>query len=130
YQFLPCQPATLPFVVSAYDPPQRPEHVAHPNGAVSVACVRMGVAAEDRVRFDALISEDRWLSREPATRTGVLAVELNGLKDELDGDKLHGAVLVPCEASTPLHARPAPASSAASATLLDQPKETAWLKIS
>ncbi|GAA1880359.1 VOC family protein [Streptantibioticus ferralitis] len=91
YQFLAPRPSRLPFVVSAYDPPQRPAHVVHPNGAHGIARVRMGVADADRRCFDALIGEDRWLAVEPAPRTGLLGVELAGLKADLDPDKLHGA---------------------------------------
>jgi Glyoxalase-like domain len=131
YQFLACHPAMLPFVVSAYDPPQRPARVVHRNGAASVARVRMGVAAADRATFDALVPHDRWLSPEPATRTHVLAVELDGLADELDRDKLHGAVLVPSRKSPPLRAHSAaaePAASPTASTALRRPH--AWLKTS
>ncbi|MFJ7243056.1 VOC family protein [Kitasatospora sp. NPDC098652] len=93
YQFLAPRPAGLPFVVSAYDPPQRPARTAHPNGARGVARVRLGVAAADRPRYDALIGADPWLAVEPAPRTGVIAVELAGLERELDQGKLHGAIL-------------------------------------
>ncbi|MGN9841245.1 VOC family protein [Nonomuraea sp. H19] len=93
YQFLASSPAELPFVVSAYDPPQRPERVVHPNGARGVARVRMGVSAADRASFDALVGEGRWLSAEPAATTGVLGVELHGLAADLDPRRLHGAVL-------------------------------------
>ncbi len=91
YQFLAPRPARLPFVVSAYDPPQRPAHVVHPNGAQGIARVRMGVTDADRGSFDALIGEDRWLAVEPAAHTGLLGVELAGLKADLDPGKLHGA---------------------------------------
>jgi Glyoxalase-like domain len=93
YQFLTPRPARLPFVVSAYDPPQRPAQVRHPNGALGIARVRFGVCEADRPAFDALIGRDRWLSPEPAERTGVLAVELDGLAAELDAARLHGTVL-------------------------------------
>ncbi|KPC62729.1 hypothetical protein ADL29_18385 [Streptomyces chattanoogensis] len=100
YQFLAPRPASLPFVVSAYDPPQRPAQVTHANGAKGIARVRMGVADADRSSFDALIGDhDRWLTVEPAARTGVLAVELDGLESELDTDKLHGGALIASPAS-------------------------------
>ncbi|TMC12765.1 MAG: VOC family protein [Chloroflexi bacterium] len=40
YQYLMPHSARLPFVVSAYDPPQRPEAVTHPNGASPAGCAR------------------------------------------------------------------------------------------
>ncbi|MFC9331199.1 VOC family protein [Kitasatospora sp. NPDC057015] len=93
YQYLASRPAGLPFVVSAYDPPQRPARVVHANGARAVARVRMGVAPADRARYAALVGEDRWLSAVPAATTGVLDVELEGLSGPLDPRKLHGALL-------------------------------------
>ncbi|MFF2146204.1 VOC family protein [Kitasatospora sp. NPDC058190] len=92
YQFLAPRPARLPFVVSAYDPPQRPARIAHPNGAEAVSRVRMGVAAADRPAFDALVGEDRRLAVEPAAHTAVLGVELAGLAADLEPARLHGAV--------------------------------------
>lgn len=91
YQFLTPRPARLPFVVSAYDPPQRPAQVVHPNGVRRIANVRMGVADVDRRSFEALIGPDRWLTVEPAPQTGLLGVELAGLTTDLDPARLHGA---------------------------------------
>jgi catechol 2,3-dioxygenase-like lactoylglutathione lyase family enzyme len=95
YQFLCPRPHRLPFVVSAYDPPQRPAQVEHPNGVCGIAQVRMGVEAADRPVFDALIGGDRRLTAEPAPVTGLLGVQLDGLTGELDPDKLHGAAFDP-----------------------------------
>ncbi|MBB6569660.1 hypothetical protein HPO96_09650 [Kribbella sandramycini] len=78
YQFLAPAPAGLPFIVSSYDPPQRPAEIAHPNGAKSVARIRFGVAAQDRAGLEALIGPDPWLDVVPAEQTGVQSVELNG----------------------------------------------------
>lgn len=96
YQFLTARPARLPFVVSAYDPPQRPAAVHHPNGARRITRVRLGVADADRAAFDALaahLEPGGPLAVEPAAQTGVVAVELAGLTGLLDTAKLHGAVL-------------------------------------
>ncbi|MFJ1729959.1 VOC family protein [Streptomyces sp. NPDC088254] len=96
YQFLAARPARLPFVVSAYDPPQRPAAVHHPNGARRITRVRMGVADHDRAAFDALTAHvrgDGLLAVEGAEHTGVIAAELDGLTRPLDPTRLHGAVL-------------------------------------
>ncbi|MFJ8313366.1 MULTISPECIES: VOC family protein [unclassified Streptomyces] len=97
YQFLAARPARLPFVVSAYDPPQRPAAVHHPNGARRITRVRLGVADHDRGAFDALaahVERDGPITVEAAQDTGVVAVELDGLTGSLDPAKLHGAVLM------------------------------------
>lgn len=93
YEFLATRPAGMPFVVSAYDPPQRPGHVEHANGARGIHRVRLGVADTDRGVLDALVPDDPHLEIVAGPVTGVLGVELDGLTDELDAAKLHGAAL-------------------------------------
>lgn len=83
YQFMSPRPAVLPFVVSSYDPPQRPASITHPNGATGVEAVHFGVRPEHRADYDRLIGEDRWLRPRAATTTGVLEVELAGLTTPL-----------------------------------------------
>lgn len=83
YQFMSPRPAVLPFVVSSYDPPQRPDGVTHPNGATGVQAVHYGIRPEHRADYDRLIGQDRWLRPQPATTTGVLEVELAGLTTPL-----------------------------------------------
>ncbi|WP_037807425.1 VOC family protein [Streptomyces sp. NRRL S-1448] len=97
YRFLATRPARLPFVVSAYDPPQRPSEVRHPNGATHISVVRLGIADHDRAAFDALaghLTEAGPLLIEQAPHTGVLGVELAGAGDHLDPGRLHGATFV------------------------------------
>ncbi len=93
YQFIAPRPTQLPFVVSSYDPPQRPAQITHRNGARGITTVRFGVSEADRRTFDALIGADAWLATEDALQTGVIAVEIAGLEGELDPARLHGAVL-------------------------------------
>ncbi|MGW3974354.1 VOC family protein [Streptomyces ardesiacus] len=96
YQFLATRPARLPFVVSSYDPPQRPAAVHHPNGARRIGRVRFGVSDRDRAAFDKLaahLDPDGPLTVEAAPATGVVAVELEGLNTPLDSAKVHGAAL-------------------------------------
>ncbi len=93
YQLLSPGPATLPFVASAYDPPQRPRQVKHANGALEVTTVRLGVSAGDRPAYDALAPEDPWLRVEATGESRVISVAIRGLRDQLDPARLHGAVL-------------------------------------
>lgn len=95
YQFLAARPVDLPFVVSAYDPPQKPKSIAHANGANGISRVRVGVVGRDRAAFQAIADTSRWFAIEQADQTGVLGVELDGLTAELDPGKLHGAILSP-----------------------------------
>ncbi|MFI9324527.1 VOC family protein [Kitasatospora aureofaciens] len=85
----------LPFIVTPYDPPQHPARAEHANGASGLHRVRMGVRAEDAEAFRLIVGDDPTFVVEPASTTGVLGIELDGLRDELDQHLLHGAVLGP-----------------------------------
>lgn len=99
YEFLATRPAGMPLVVSAYDPPQRPASIVHPNGARGIGRVRFAVSATARPVMDLLTGDDPYLTVVPAATTEVLGVELEGLQTDLDLAKLHGAVLGPMTTS-------------------------------
>lgn len=100
YEFLATRPGGLPFVVSAYDPPQRPERIVHPNGARRIGRVRLDVTAADRPVLERLVGGDPHLELTSAATTVVRGVTLDGLAGELDAAKLHGAVLTPTTPTT------------------------------
>jgi Glyoxalase-like domain len=95
YEFLAIRPVGLPFVVSAYDPPQRPQRIVHPNGARGIRRVRRDVAAADRPALERLVGGDPHLELVSAATTIVRGVTLDGLIEDLDTARLHGAVLIP-----------------------------------
>jgi hypothetical protein len=99
YEFLATHPVGLPLVVSAYDPPQRPASIVHPNGARGIGRVRFAVADAERPVMDLLIGDDPYLTVVPGATGEVLGVELEGLRTELDPAKLHGALLGPMTTS-------------------------------
>lgn len=85
----------LPFVVTPYDPPQHPEAAEHPNGALGVTAVEVGVAPGSRAAFSALTGDDPLYRVRTAPATGVLSLEIAGLSAPPDPALLHGARLVP-----------------------------------
>ncbi|WP_019548766.1 VOC family protein [Streptomyces sulphureus] len=98
YQFLAASPDRLPFVVSSYDPPQRPLGIRHANGARRISAVHMEVAEADRPAFDtmthaAALPADDVLRVASGPRTRVVSVELSGLTDPVPDTPVHGAVL-------------------------------------
>ncbi|MBN3527029.1 VOC family protein [Paenibacillus apiarius] len=99
YSLFATEPIGLPFVVSAYDPPQRPEKIEHPNGATGVEWVRMEVAEHHLRSFQALSAGDKWLKTESASQTRVLEVCLAGLNKNLDAKLLHGAAFTTTSSS-------------------------------
>ncbi|MEV5826848.1 VOC family protein [Spirillospora sp. NPDC052242] len=101
YEFLATHPIGLPIVVSAYDPPQRPAGIVHPNGARGIGRVRFGAADAELPALERLIGDDPYLTVVPAATSEVLGVELVGLQEDLDPAKLHGAVLSRATTSKP-----------------------------
>jgi len=97
YSFFSPEPVGLPFVVSAYDPPQRPEKIKHPNGASGVEWLKMEVAESQLRQFQTLSKGDKWLKVESSSQTRVLEVGLSGLEKNFDSGYLHGAVFTTTE---------------------------------
>ncbi|MBB5158994.1 hypothetical protein BJ970_006593 [Saccharopolyspora phatthalungensis] len=95
YQMSAPRPAALPFVVSSYDPPQRPRRTEHPNGATGISAVHYGIRPQHRAHYDRLIGPDPWLRPRASPVTGVLTVELDGLAGPLDPELTNGVALVP-----------------------------------
>ncbi|TXC99827.1 VOC family protein [Streptomyces sp. ISID311] len=89
----------LPFLVTPYDPPQHPAGVRHPNGAQAITRVVLGVRPADLPAVRRLADDAPELLLEEAPVTGVRAVHLAGLTDPLDPALLHGAVLLPADAT-------------------------------
>ncbi|ANN15962.1 hypothetical protein SD37_10125 [Amycolatopsis orientalis] len=83
-----------PFLVPPYEPPQHPEKVVHANGAEAVSRVIVDVASADSAAFDRLTAGGEFELRT-ADVTAIRAVELAGLKAELDPALLHGACFLP-----------------------------------
>jgi hypothetical protein len=93
YALFAPEPVVLPFVVSRYDPPQRPARISHPNGASGIQWVKMGIPEENSHHFQTLTRGDTWLKTAPSLQTGVIEVALKGLKKtNLNPERLHGAV--------------------------------------
>ncbi|MBD8499356.1 VOC family protein [Paenibacillus arenosi] len=84
----------LPFMVSHYDPPQRPKRIEHPNGATGIEWVKMGVPQQLSTSFQSLLAHDKWLRAESVSQQGVIEVALSGLNQSLDTNLLHGARFV------------------------------------
>lgn len=97
YEFLLPESVALPFVVSAYQPVQRPRQTVHANGATGIAAIDLDVATADEEPLRALAGGDRWLRLTPASSTAVRAVRLHGLTGAIDpnGTRPHGGVYLP-----------------------------------
>ncbi|EMM6760066.1 VOC family protein [Pluralibacter gergoviae] len=76
YRFMTAGDRQLPFIVSHYHPPQRPERVRHANGARSVARVDLHLPATAHAALGQLLPEDTWLKAHIGERS--LGVTLAG----------------------------------------------------
>ena len=93
YSFFAPEAVGLPFVLSHYDPPQRPKKVHHANGVTGVAWIKVGVTEDLIDRYRQLTLNDTWIRLEVAPQNGILAVGLCGdIKTEFNKKLLHGAV--------------------------------------
>ncbi|MGO1051537.1 VOC family protein [Crossiella sp. CA198] len=84
-----------PFLVTPYDPPQHPPSVTHANGATALTKVVLGVRPADLPVLRLLVGDGGDFEFREAEQTGVLAVELAGLRTELDPALTRGALIRP-----------------------------------
>lgn len=103
FQFAYPRHDRLPFLVSPYDPPQHPAHTVHANGATALTRVRMGVSEDDVSALRRIIGNDPHFALELAPRTGVLGIELAGLRVRCDPALSHGADIRPASADLSSH---------------------------
>ncbi|WP_431981409.1 VOC family protein [Streptomyces qinglanensis] len=89
----------LPFLVTPYDPPQHPAEAHHPNGARAMTEVVLGVRPDDLPAIRRLTGGVSGLRLQEAETTAVRAVHLAGLTEPPDPALLHGAVLLPADAT-------------------------------
>lgn len=85
----------LPFLMSAYDPPQRPSKITHPNGARHITRIELDLAPDDRTAWHHLLGgEHPAIQLSPAATTRLVRVTVTGPAKPLNPAQLHGAALV------------------------------------
>ncbi|GEK15984.1 VOC family protein [Aliivibrio fischeri] len=84
---------SLPFIISPYQPSQRPDKVDHSNGATSLAKINMTVRKEDWDTVWMLLGQDPVMNLEYGPKTQIQNIELAGLNNSLPTEKLHGTQL-------------------------------------
>jgi len=90
----------LPFIVTPYDPPQHPADSLHPNGALEIQQIRLGVRPEEHDHVRRLLGDDPRVSIEVAPDTRVLDLGIAGLSAPPDPALLHGAAIRPATPSS------------------------------
>jgi hypothetical protein len=83
YTFMAVNPPALPFVVSLYDPPQRPDSIRHENGAAGISRVRLNLHPDHADKFNLLVSGNPLLETRIASPAGKIEVEIDGIEKNL-----------------------------------------------
>ncbi|URX61847.1 VOC family protein [Luteibacter anthropi] len=101
FQFAYPRNDRLPFLVSAYDPPQHPAVADHANGATGLHRVHMSVRDTDEAAIRRLIGDDPGFALQPGAITAVRAIELTGLRLPCAAALSHGADIRPIPVTIP-----------------------------
>ena len=78
YSFMLLEPEYLPFLVSHYNPPQRPKSTIHPNGATGIQSLELKLPADQKENFEALCGNDQFIKPIYSTETGIENVVFTG----------------------------------------------------
>ncbi len=78
YSFMLLAPEQLPFLVSHYDPPQRPKSTLHPNGVTGIKSLEFKLQESQLRSFDILCGNDPFIQPIPANKTGIENVVFTG----------------------------------------------------
>lgn len=83
YNFMLLDPEHLPFLVSHYDPPQRPKSTIHPNGATGIKSLELKLPENQLKNFEILCGNDEFIQPISATETGIENVVFTGCNFKL-----------------------------------------------
>ena len=93
FSYLPLLPVELPFLVSAYDTPQRPVKVAHQNGAEQIECLVLRCTQEQQEAFRSVTRYDPSIVIKRGRKFEIAEIVVKGLRKPLPKERLHGAVM-------------------------------------
>lgn len=87
-------PVELPFVTSDYHIKNTIKKVKHTNGAKEIEWVKVGVSDENRAKLELLTNDDKRIVLVPSEHTNIIEIGIKGIRNKLDGSRLHGAKIV------------------------------------
>ena len=90
YSFISVSPCSLPFVVSLYDPPQRPKQVVHDNGAKGISKVTLALTKQNLQAYQKLCRDDPWIRTVVSEHEGVEQIALHELSIDLNRRRIYG----------------------------------------
>ncbi|MGE7110047.1 VOC family protein [Lysinibacillus sp. NPDC047702] len=94
YGFFSLSPCDLPFVVSAYNTPQRPKQIKHTNGSQYIHSMTISCPSETVEKLNTLLVDKAMLTTMESKKFNIDGITIEGLTDKLDSKLLHGANLM------------------------------------
>lgn len=96
FSYLPILPKSLPFLVSAYDIPQKPNKVTHKNGAIKINYIDVTYSKSEFVILSNMIMKDPHIRLHIGDCFAINAIGIEGLNKGLDSRMLHNANIERC----------------------------------
>lgn len=94
YGFFSLSPCDLPFVVSAYNTPQRPKQIAHSNGSQYIHSLTISCPDETAEILNTLLVDKAMLTIKESNKFNIDGITIEGLTNKIDTKLLHGANLI------------------------------------
>lgn len=84
YSFFVFKNKNLPFIVSRYEPNQKPLPFKHPNGAYEVKYIKVNACEDDYYEMKKITKNDKKIIVEKGKQTHIREIGVGGLKKELN----------------------------------------------
>lgn len=94
YGFFSLSPCDLPFVVSAYNTPQRPKQIKHLNGSQYIHSMTISCPDETAEILNTLLVDKVMLTIKESKKFNIDGITIEGLTNKIDTKLLHGANLM------------------------------------
>lgn len=91
YGFFSLIPCDLPFVVSAYNTPQRPEHIVHPNGSQYIQKMSISCPKKFAEILNILLVDNTIINIKESEKFNIDGIFIEGLNSKIETNLLHGA---------------------------------------
>ena len=96
FSYLPILPGELPFLVSAYNVPQKPKKITHKNGAKKIKYIDITYSKKDAATLSNMLIEESLIRIHIGARFRINSIGIEGLNKELDIRMLHNAKIERC----------------------------------
>ena len=96
FSYLPILPSSLPFFVSSYDIPQKPNKIIHRNGAKKIRYIDLTYDKDEYAIISNIIMEDPYIRLHLGNTFRINSIGIEGLNRKLETRLLHKAKIERC----------------------------------